>query len=121
MRLPAAAFLVAALACAGCSFERHAVACPGVNQVIRVSSGDRHSFALEEEDGCRWSCTCDDSDVETSIVHDDGKAEVTVRVHRGYDGPSTVHFVCRRGTARTPVRQFTLTLFRRTGDTAFWE
>lgn len=129
------AFAFALVALVGCSFERHAVVSPGANQVIRVESGDRFFFELEENatTGYRWECKCDDCDVDVLIDHRSGaydgdgrvgvggEAKVTVRVHRGYDGPSTLKFAYRRPWEKKPAKQFTITLFKRTGDCAFWE
>ena len=68
-----------------------------------------------------WDFVCDDHDVEVRIAHEDRVAKVEVRIHRGYDGPSAITFSCRRARGGAPSRQFTITLFRRTGDAAFWE
>ena len=105
----AAAFLVAVLA--GCAFGRRFSAVrPGVDQVLHV-----------------WDFTCDDPDVTVVIDHvrperagANGVAKVMIRIHRGYDGPSTVVFALKRPGGKTPERSFTVTLFRRTGDAAFW-
>ena len=120
-------FLAAALAAsafAGCATGRRFSAVePGVNQVLRVTSGDRVFFEMEEDpmgDGL-WDFVCDDHDVEVRIAHEDRVAKVEVRIHRGYDGPSAITFSCRRARGGAPSRQFTITLFRRTGDAAFWE
>ena len=69
--------------------------------------------------------------MEVTIDHerggpDDGfarRANVRVRIHRGYDGPSTIRFFCRHCRTGKGARchPFTLSLFRRTGDAAFWE
>jgi len=110
------------LSLVGCSTERHTITSPGKSQVIRVESGDRFFMTLDEDpasDG-RWSARCDDSDVEVSIEHVAGKAKVLIRIHRGYDGPSAVVFSCKRGSQR-PSKTFTITLYKRTGDCAFWE
>ena len=115
---------LAASALAGCSTGRRFSAVePGVNQVLRVTSGGRVYFEMEEDpngDGT-WDFVCDDHDVEVKIVHADCVAKVEVRIHRGYDGPSAITFSCRRVRGGAPSRQFTITLFRRTGDAAFWE
>ena len=107
---------------------------PGETQVMRVQSGDRWYFTLDEGGpDCRWDCVCDDSDVEVTIDHEYcgdesdrvsyGRAKVRIRVHRGYDGPSTIRFFCRKCRDRkgAPDRPFTICLYRRTGDAAFWE
>lgn len=125
-------FALAAALLAGCAFERHYAIVPGKDQVVQVESGDRWLFELDENPaaGCEWDCTCDDDDVEVTIEHVAGaggegvagKAKVTIRVHRGYDGPSTVtFFLRRRGEGPRPAKSFVITLFRRTGDEAFWK
>ena len=128
--------LAALLLVSGCEGVGYRVVSdPGKNQVIRVTSGDRLYFDLEENatTGFMWDCRCDDSDVEVTIDHEaadnaDGRcgapgvAKVRIRVHRGYDGPSTLRFVYRRQWEKgAPAREFTITLFKRTGDVAFWE
>ena len=134
MKTASLAFLLLALA--GCQVvDRRLVLDPGENRVYQVQSGDRLYFDLEEDTaaGQRWTCRCDDDDVEVSIDHsrpksaakglcgEKGEAEVRIRVHRGYDGPSTLIFACRRGNDSKTVRQFTITLYKRTGDTAVWK
>lgn len=119
-----AAAFAAALALAGCSSGRRFLAVePGVSQALRVASGDRIFFEMEEDaktDGL-WEFVCDDDDVDVEIAHAGRVAKVEIRIHRGYDGPSTVTFSCRRANAVKPSRRFTIALYRRTGDAAFWE
>jgi len=119
----------------GCAVERHYSIVPEKNQVIEVASGDRWIFELEENvtTGFEWTCDCDDGDVEVLIEHVPGRAEngmvgvpgkakVTIRVHRGYDGPSTLKFSYRRRWEKiAPAKSFVITLYRRTGDEAFWK
>ena len=115
---------------AGCAFGRRFYAVqPGVNQVLRVENGDRIFFEMEEDAaaGCMWDFTCDDQDVTVTIDHVEpgrcdapGSAKAMIRVHRGYDGPSEVTFMLRRPGERKARKSFTITLFRRTGDAAFW-
>ena len=125
---------LAALTLVGCSVERHYIKSPGTSQTIRVVSGDRLFMDLEENPttGYRWQATCNDTDVDVIIEHKPpqaaeglvgapGTADVTIRVHRGYDGPSTVTFCYKRPWEAEPIKTFTITLFKRTGDTAFWE
>ena len=125
--------LAAAAALAGCALERRYFAVrPGVNQALSVVSGDRIFFDMDEDtsSGLRWDFTCDDPDVEVSMAHnppkhggvdgESGSASVEIRVHRGYDGPSTIVFSLRRSGAGSVDRRFTITLFRKTGDAAFW-
>ena len=111
------------------------VSVPGRNEVIRVTSGDRIYFDLNENmsTGYGWDYLCSDPDVEVTIDHVPGDApsaaagapglaKVRIRVHRGYDGPSTVRFMYRRNWEKgPPAREFTITLYKRTGDVAFWE
>ena len=120
----AIAAALAASAPAGCAFGRRSSAVePGVNQVVRVESGDRVFFDLEEDesDGGRWDFECDDGDVEVRIDRAGRVSRVEIRIHRGYDGPSAVVFLRRGVRGGAPSRRFTVTLFRRTGDAAFWE
>ena len=114
--------LLSVLALAGCDFGRHAIANPGTSQAIRVESGDRLFMDLTEDaaDGGRWEGVSDDPDVDVLIERAPGVARVTLRVHRGYDGPTTVAFRYVSPGA-PPVRRFVLTLYKRTGDCAFWE
>ena len=105
---------------------------PEKNQVIRVEKGERLYFDLEEDTdaGCRWDFTCDDKDVEVTMDHelpdggDEGRelgtAEVRIRIHRGYDGPSAVRFFYK-SPGKPIEKEFTVTLYRRIGDYAFWE
>ena len=132
-RLLSIAALALACGCEGIGVR--IVAEPGKNQVIRVTSGDRLYFDLEENatTGYCWDYKCDDPDVEVTIDHAEpeqrdvcvgaaGLAKVRIRIHRGYDGPSTVRFVYRRRWEKSPpAREFTITLYKRTGDVAFWE
>jgi len=125
--------LVLACGCEGIGYR--VVSEPGKDEVIRVVSGNRLYFDLKENPstGYVWDCTCDDSDVEVTIDHegpppDDircgvpGSAKVRIRVHRGYDGPSTICFRLRRQWEKgPPAKVFTITLYKRTGDVAFWE
>ena len=110
------------LALVGCSMERHFLSSPGTSQAVRVESGDRLFMDLDEEPdaGYRWRASCADPDVEVRLEHVEGKAEVTIRIHRGYDGPSAVTFAYGRA-GETPRKSFTITLYKRTGDCAFWE
>lgn len=116
--------LGASMAVAGCNFvDRRWLSNTGANQVVRVTSGDRLYMNLDEEsDGsCRWQATSDDPDVNVTIEHVDGRAKVAIRVHRGYDGPTAVRFRYMRQGVAEPVRTFSITLYRSTGDRAVWE
>ena len=131
--LPLAAVLVLACGCEGIGYR--VVSEPGKNEVIRVVSGDRIYFDLKENSaaGYAWDYKCDDPDVEVTIDHvtadsSDGRvgapgvAKVRIRIHRGYDGPSNVHFTYRRPREKgPPEKDFDIGLYRRTGNVAFWE
>ena len=116
-------WLIAALAFSGCRIERHFISPPGVSQTLRADSGDRFYTDLEEDtaSGFRWEAVCRDPDVEVKMEHAPGKAEVEIRFHRGYDGPTNVEFSYRRPGDKTPTKKFTLAFYKRTGDCAFWE
>ena len=119
------ALALAVLALSGCDFGRHSIANPGECQAVCVESGDRLFFDVEEDPKTgRWDFTCDDADVEVIIDHvagNPGKAEVTIRIRRGYDGPSEVTFFKRQAQSdRAKQQKFTITLYKRTGDSAFW-
>ena len=122
-RLPPLVLVAMLAVISGCAFgRRYSAVRPGVNQTLRVESGDRIYFDLEEgsRPGREWDFECDDKDVTVSIAHRDGKASAEVRIHRGYDGPSRIAFFRKGARGKDPER-FVLTLFRRTGDAAFWE
>lgn len=118
----------------GCSVERHYLSNTGQNQTIRVESGDRLYLEMDENatTGYRWGFACDDPDVEVKLRHvpaeakdglvgATGRAEAEIRVHRGYDGPTAIRFFYKRSWQKEPVKEFNITLFKRTGDCAFWE
>ena len=117
--------LVLALALvSACRFmDRRVVPEPGRNEVIRVESGERLYFDLKEEGGLVWDCRSDDNDAEVSVERGgQGTARVSVRIHRGFDGPATLRFSCRRkGEKAEGPESFTVALFRRTGEAAFWK
>ena len=129
-RFAAVALVSLAALLAGCASGRRFWAVqPGVNQVLRVQSGDRVYFEMDEDAaaGGLWDFACDDPDVTVAIDHVRGErvgapglAKVMIRVHRGYDGPSTVTFSQKRHGEKTSAKGFTITLYRRTGDAAFW-
>ena len=129
--LHAGVALLAAVLLAGCEGPGYrTVSEPGCSEVIRVVSGDRIYFSLDEGEaaGGSWDFACDDPDVEVTIDHEreasgaPARAKVRIRIHRGYDGPSTVDFFRRRrGGPPESAGRFTLSLFKRTGDCAFWE
>jgi len=123
MSVRLACFAVLFTVLSGCGFGRYIVFNPERDRVLRVESGDRFYFSLPEEDprGGRWMAVSDDPDVEILIDHEDGEANVRIRIHRGYDGPSTLTFRRIRPGIRNPDRSFVLTLYRHTGDSAFWE
>lgn len=117
----------------GCqAFDRRVIFNPGKDEVIRVVNGDRFYFDLDENmtTGYSWEYTCDDTDVEVRIDHESGdptlcgapgKAKVLIRIHRGFDGPAIVYFRYRRPWEKEAIKSFKISLFRRTGDVAFWE
>lgn len=114
---------VCLLMTSGCSVERHNLKGMPCNRVVRVESGDRLFFDMSEPAarGARWSATCSDSDVDVTLRHVKDRVQVEIRIHRGYDGPSSIDFAySERGEAR-PAHGFSVTLFKRTGDVAFWE
>ena len=104
---------------------RRFISNPGRDEVLRVVSGDRIYFDLDESStvGYKWDYICHDPDVEVTIDHvATGRAEVCIRIHRGYDGPSNVHFVFRHPWKKgKPEKEFDIGLYKRTGDVAFWE
>ena len=114
---------LAATALVGCNFVmRRSLPNPGTSQAVRVESGDRLIFDLEESSATgRWQATCADPDVTVKLERGDARVRATVRVHRGFDGPTDVRFACRRADAPEPTRAFTLSLYKSTGDRAFWE
>ena len=133
----AAASLALAASLAGCQgLDRRFVPQPGESQVMRVQSGDRWYFTLDEGGpNCRWDCVCDDPDVEVTIDHEEcgggdgsgrvsyGRAKVRVRILRGHRGPGPTRCFCRKCRDRNaaPDTPFTICPYRRTGDAAFWE
>lgn len=133
-RLTSSLLAVLTLALAsGCNMVwRRILPDPAKNQVVRVEKGERLYFDLEEdvEAGYQWDFTCDDADVEVTVDHEAperggegralGTAEVRIRIHRGYDGPTTVRFFYK-SRGKPAEREFTITLYRRIGDYAFWE
>ena len=127
--------LVALAILSGCNMVwRRIVPDPEKDQVIRVEKGERLYFDLEENGttGYQWDYICSDPDIQVTIDHcppkrmdgivgASGRAEVRIRVRRGYDGPSDVRFQYRRPWEKKPIKEFVISLFRRTGDCAFWE
>ena len=109
----------------GCFVDRRFISDPARNRVIRVETGDRIYFTLDEpaDNPRRWSYSCDDPDVEVRLDHEPGCAEVRLRIGQGYDGPSFIHFQYAREDAedKDVTSEFTLTCFERTGDAAFWK
>ncbi len=117
----------------GCStIDSRSIKNPGDNQFICVKSGDRLSFEVNEiQPCCRWNAKCDDTDVEVRIDRlpppqgssETGKAAVLIRIHRGFDGPSTVNFFSGKCTENKHAssKKFTISLYKRTGDAAFWK
>jgi len=119
---PCLAVLALTAVLAGCDFGIHWVTGPMEDRVLRAESGDRFYLRLEEggSEGCRWSATCKDPDIDVMVDHQGDCAKVEIRVHRGFDGPSMVEFRCRRRNGAL-VKEFTISLYKRTGDAAFWK
>ena len=127
------ALVILLMLTSGCNMVwRRILPNPDKNQVVRVEKGERLYFDLQEDvdAGYRWDFTCDDGDVEVTLDHDPpdggdegrelGTAEVRIRIHRGYDGPSVVRFFYK-AVGKPVEKEFTLSLYRRLGDFAFWE
>ena len=117
----------------GCNMVwRRSLPDPAKNQGVWVEKGERLYCGREGGVGAgyRWDFTCDDADVEVTVDHEAperggegralGTAEVRIRIHRGYDGPTTVRFFYK-SRGKPAEREFTITLYRRIGDYAFWE
>ena len=120
------AVLGVAFALCGCRvIDRRLVFDPGKNQVVQTESGERFYFSLDERggDGAVWSARSDDADVDVSVchTHPPTEASVSIRVNRGFDGPSTVYFVRKRPGTGKVVGRFAMSFFKRTGDVAVWE
>ena len=119
----------------GCRIvDRRLVLDPGKNEILRVESGERLYFELEENrtTGYSWEASSDDADVEVTIEHvaaevskgfcgAPGLAKFCLRVHRGFDGPATVVVQYRRPWEKTPIKSFTLSLYKTTYDQAAWK
>ena len=115
-------FVVLALTAAGCAVERHFSIKPYENQTVEAMSGDRWLFDLEDDADAQWDAVTDDADVEVTFKRGETRtASVCVRVHRGYDGPSTVKFYLKAKNEQRPRREFTIGLYKRCGDEAFWK
>lgn len=114
--------LAAAFVVAGCQ-QSHWVlwTCAQRNEVVRVESGGRLFFDLPVEPHHGWDAVDDDDDVDVFFTREDDHVKVELRVHRGYDGPSVVKFRYRKDGSRAVLKEFTLSLFRRTGDQAYWK
>lgn len=106
----------------GCNLGMHWVSDPAQNRVIKASSGDRFFFKLPAGgvDSLRWSAKSDDPDVTVKIDRHETEDAVSIRVHRGFDGPATVVFHARKKSGQPPD-DFTILVYKRTGDEAFWE
>ena len=114
--------LLAACGLVGCDMGRHWLSDTPCDQVVKAESGDRFYLTLAEDPvvGARWSAKSNDRDVTVEVSHRPGKAKVEIRVHRGFDGPATVSFSCRQASG-DPPQGFSVVLYKRTGDVAFWE
>ena len=117
----------------GCgTIDSRTIAKPGTNQFVCTKSGDRFTFQIDEPSAdCRWSAICEDNDVEVRVDRvpspagsfKAGKADVLIRIHRGFDGPSAIKFFCTecKNGKRSKVKEFTISLYKRTGDAALWK
>ena len=114
--------LLAACGLVGCDLGRHWLSDTPCDQVVKAESGDRFYLTLAEDPvvGTRWSAKSNDRDVTVEVAHRPGRAKVEIRVHRGFDGPATVSFTCRQKSGDPPPG-FSVVLYKRTGDVAFWE
>lgn len=116
---------VASVICGCRVVDRKLIFDPGKNQVIQTESGERFYFDLDESDGdgAMWSARSDDPDVDVSVYHTypPTAASVSIRVHRGFDGPSTVYFVRKKQGSKKIVGKFTMAFFKRANDVAVWE
>ena len=119
------AVLGVASALCGCRMiDRKLVFDPGKNQIIQTESGERFYFSLDEHGGdAVWSAKSDDPDVEVAVehTHPPTEASVSIRIHRGFDGPSTVYFVRKKPGSRSVFGKFAMAFFKRTNDAAVWE
>lgn len=95
--------------------------CARKNEVLRVESSQRIFFELPIDPGHMWDAVDDDDDVDVMFKRDGDHADVELRIHRGYDGPSVVRFRYRKDGTNRVLEEFTLSLFRRTGDQAYWK
>ena len=125
---------------AGCRMDRMTIREPVTDRFIEVESGDRFWVELEENTttGYRWEVSSDDFRelVETYVKHipyepeegeeircgAPGKAEVMVRIHRGFLGPATLTMrYVRPWEPDTPARTVKFVLWKRDGDVAPWK
>ena len=132
--------LALTLALCGCRMDRMTIREPVADRVIEVESGDRFYVELDENmtTGYHWEASCDDDRnlVEVFVKHipyeaapgeealcgAPGKAEVSIRVHRGFLGPATVEMRYVRAWEReAPVRHIKFVLWKRDGDVAPWK
>lgn len=135
----AAPIVLAAAALAGCRLDRMTIREPVADRLVEVESGDRFWVELNENvtTGYRWEASADDFRelVETQVKHlpaeqkggepvcgAPGKAEVLIRVHRGFVGPATVTLrYVRPWEPDKPARTVRLVLWKRDGDVAPWK
>lgn len=116
--------LVLLLLCGCQMIDRKLLVDASRNQIIRVENGDRYYFSLKEDvaSGKKWYCSVDNPDVEVTIDHDGlDEADVRIRVHRGFSKSAHLRFTYEAFGAEEPLKTFTIGLFRRTGDVAFWK
>lgn len=117
--------LLLATSFCGCRMDRMTIHEPVGDRVIEVESGDRFFVELEERQaaGYVWEASCNDDrdSVDVTIRHLQNAAEVAIRVHRGFVGPSTVEMVQIKSLDRLDiVRRVRFVLWKRDGDVAPW-
>jgi len=123
----------------GCRLGRYELDESMDGQAIEVKSGDRLSIDLEENatTGYMWMTECDDTDIrfEREVLDpekDDNdmpicgapqKIRITIRVGRGFDGPTHVKLSYRRPWEKNqpPARQIDVVLYHTAEDRAPWK
>lgn len=107
---------------------------PIKSQFIEVGSGERWTFVLDENrtTGYEWTAECSDACVDATVGHrppkagdglcgEPGKAVVTVRIRRGFAGPSELRLKYQRNWSHEVGREITIVFYRKTGDHAPWK
>lgn len=124
----AAAFL------SGCRLGRYELTEPIKSQFIEVNSGERWTFELDENrtTGYEWIASSSDNCVDVIVGHREpenteglcgvpGKAVVTVRIRRGFAGPSELLMKYQRSWSDEVAREIKIVFYRKTGDHAPWK